>query len=148
MAWQLCGTKIELDLRHVTHCHTHTAATLTNTLCFTRTLSLSLSLMHTNKHTLKFDISQLLWGGRRQEAGSIRFALRHRSVAIFASLSLYSLLFTFIPHLSALFPPSPKHTSTTSQAMYVAFPSALPPSRNAFRKSAKKQMKMENETHI
>lgn len=99
MAWQLCGTKIELDLRHVTHCHTHTAATLTYTLCFTHTHSLSLSVAHTYKQTYSQIWYQPIALGR-QKAGDRLDSLRP-SASQRSNFRLVVTLFTFIHFYSA-----------------------------------------------
>lgn len=100
MAWQLCGTKIELDLRHVTHCHTHTAATLTNTLCFTHTLSLARS--YTQKNTLSNLISANCFGaaeGRRQARFVSPFGIAAQQFSPRCHfIHFYSLLFRIYQH--------------------------------------------------
>lgn len=94
---------------------------------------------HALLHTYSFSLSLTYTLTLSNLISANCYSLRRRSAAIFASLSLYSLLFRIYQHFfrchqSSLRP----HAFTASQVTYVAFPSALPPlpSRNAFRKSA------------
>lgn len=99
MARQLCGTKIELDLRPVTLPHSHRGNTHTRLYTHTHSLSLSLSFSCILVHTLIFDISQLQKGGRRQARFVSPFGVAAQQFSPRCHfIHFYSLLFRIYQH--------------------------------------------------
>lgn len=99
MARQLCGTKIELDLRPVTLPHSHRGNTHTRLYTHTHSLPLSLSFSCILVHTLIFDISQLQKGGRRQARFVSPFGVAAQQFSPRCHfIHFYSLLFRIYQH--------------------------------------------------
>lgn len=96
MARQLCGTKIELDLRPVTLPHSYRGNIHTRLYTHTHSLSLSLFLSHAFSFTLSYLIS-----ANCKRAGEGRLDSFRPSASLRSNFRLVVTLFTFIHFYSA-----------------------------------------------